>query len=320
MKIKKEKDFQIINKFLNSNFSSPSHQPEWNLLISKYYNTKFYYFTAYKKEKLFGICPVHETGNGYLKTLHSGQFHFIPNGGWIFNKKTEVTEQFYPIPATRMFQCFSLPLIDQFNAIYNLKNQKKFWTLIINLKKNLDEIWRNDLNTKRRNMIRKAEKFGIKIINDDKTDLREFYKYYAKANQKNKLQSLPLNFFIELFTFSKNVYFDILWAENDKVKIAAVVTIYDRNYSFYWLGIPIENTPNLGQGELLQWEAIKRIKEYGCKYYDLCYIQKEKLPHIYKFKKGFSKTEVPIILHTKKSYIYRVLNKTKKYLNATWVL
>ena len=310
----------MIEAFLNNNFSSPTHWPDWNIIISKYYNTKFYYFAAYKNDKLIGLCPVHETNTTWLKTLYSGQFHFIPNGGWIFSDKTEVTEQFYPIPATRMFQGFSLPLIAQFNAIYNFKNQKKFWTLLIDLKKDLDEIWKNDLNTKRRNMIRKAEKYSIKIINDDKTDLREFYKYYTKANQKNKLQSLPLDFFIELFASSKNVHSDILWAENDKVKIATVVTVYDRNYSFYWLGIPIENTPNLGQGELLQWEAIKRTKEYGCKYYDLCYIQKEKLPHIYKFKKGFSKTKVPNILHTKKSFIYRALNKIKKYLNATWVL
>jgi len=313
MQIKKEeKNFSKIIEFLKTNFSSPTHWPEWNLAVSKYYKTRFYYFSAFKNDRLIGLCPVHETNNKWLKTLYSGQFHFIPNGGWIFNEKTEVTEQYYPIPATRMFQGFSLPLIDQFNAIYNLKNQKKFWTLLIDLKKDLDEIWKNDLNTKRRNMIRKAGKSGIKIINDDKTDLREFYEYYTKANQKNKLQSLPLDFFIELFASSRNVHFDILWAENDKVKIAAVVTIYDRNFSFYWLGIPIENTPNLGQGELLQWEAIKRSKENGCRYYDLCYIQKEKLPHIYKFKKGFSKTEVPIILHTKKTIVYKVLNKILK--------
>ncbi len=306
-------DLSKAELFLNTNFSSPTHWPEWNIIISKYYNTKFYYFAASEKDKLIGICPIHETDNGILKILHSGQFHFIPNGGWLFSEKVEVTKKFYPISASRMFQGFSLPLIDEFNANYNLKNQKKFWTLIIDLKKDLDNIWKNDLNTKRRNMIRKAEKSGIRLINDDKTDLREFYDYYTIANQKNKLHSMPFGLFRELFTSSKNVNFDILWAENEKNKTAAIVIIYDKNYSFYWLGITIENTNNLGQGELLQWEAIKRMKDYGCKYYDLCFIQKDKLPHIYKFKKGFSKTEIPIIFHTKKTFFYRALNKTKNY-------
>jgi len=307
--IKKLFDFSIAEAFLNNNFSSPTHWPEWNILISKYYNTKFFYFIAYKKNELIGICPVHKTDNGTLKTLHSGQFHFIPNGGWIFSEETEVTEQFYPIPATQMFQGFSLPLIDQFNATYNFKNLKKFQTLIIDLDKDLDNIWKEDLNSKRRNMIRKAEKSGVEVVSYNKSNLQLFYKYYEQANKRNNLQIQPFNFFRELFTANKNIDFDILAAYQNGNILNFVVTVSDKNYSFYWLGITNNHAPNLGQGALLQWEAIQRSKKHGCRYYDLCYIEKEKLPHIYKFKKDFSKTEVPIIFHAKKTIVYTVLNK-----------
>lgn len=125
MKIRKEFDFSIICDFLKENFSSPTHWPDWNLVVSKFYNTSFFYYTAYKKNNLIGICPVHEHGNGLLKTLHSGQFHLIPNGGWIFNKNTKINESFFSLKSTQMFQSFSLPIIENFKASYNLKKQKK---------------------------------------------------------------------------------------------------------------------------------------------------------------------------------------------------
>jgi lipid II:glycine glycyltransferase (peptidoglycan interpeptide bridge formation enzyme) len=91
-----------------------------------------------------------------------------------------------------------------------------------------------------------------------------------------------------------------------------VVISYDKDYSIYWLGFSSENVPNLGQGELLQWEAIKRMKNYGCKYYDLCYIEKDRLPHIYRFKKGFSKNEIEVGTSNKRPISYKIINRINK--------
>ena len=88
--------------------------------------------------------------------------------------------------------------------------------------------------------------------------------------------------------------------------------IYDKDYAIYWLGINCNNIPNNGQGEMLQWEAIKYAKSKGCKYYDLCFIEKEKLPHIYEFKKGFSKWEVEVPYIMQKPLAYRFINRIKK--------
>ena len=90
MIIKKLTDFNLVEQFLTNTFSSPTHWPEWNILISELYKTKFYYLGAFENGKLIGICPIHEEIKGILKNLYSGQFHYIPNGGWIFNKKTYV--------------------------------------------------------------------------------------------------------------------------------------------------------------------------------------------------------------------------------------
>jgi len=94
--------------------------------------------------------------------------------------------------------------------------------------------------------------------------------------------------------------------------IANVVIVYDKDYSIYWLGNHADNAPNSGQGELLQWEVIKRMKEKGCSYYDLCYIEKKRLPHIYKFKSGFCKNEVSVPHIVYKSLPFNVSNKLYK--------
>jgi lipid II:glycine glycyltransferase (peptidoglycan interpeptide bridge formation enzyme) len=91
--------------------------------------------------------------------------------------------------------------------------------------------------------------------------------------------------------------------------ISAQVMAYDKSFAMYWLGLNAEKMPNLGQGELLQWEAILKAKSAGCITYDLCYIEKERLPKIYEFKKGFSQFEVPVHLVRIRPYSFRLFKK-----------
>jgi hypothetical protein len=51
------------------------------------------------------------------------------------------------------------------------------------------------------------------------------------------------------------------------------------------------------------------MKEYGCSYYDLCFIEPERLPHIYRFKKGFGNLEVSVPVYHRKSLYYKTINR-----------
>ena len=122
---------------------------------------------------------------------------------------------------------------------------------------------------------------------------------------------------MQLYIFNRlnkteNINILYLWAIFEEKTLAITVIIYDKDYAIYWLGINGKDMPNNGQGEMLQWEAIKYVKFKGCKYYDLCYIEKERLPHIYEFKKGFSDWEVEVPLLTQKPLTYKVISKTRK--------
>jgi len=315
MIIKREKNLELIEEFLKNNFSSPTHWPDWNLIVSKFFFTEFFYFTAYEGNDLIGICPVHKSKNGILQNLYSGQFNFIPNGGWIFKRSFKFNFNTFPLKYNESILIFSLPHLIDFNVTYySNKNLDTRLTLVINLDNSLDYIWKNNIDSKRRNKIRKAEKNNIEIelVDVKKMNFKDFYNLYENANKKYNLKSLPEKFFLELINKSKNIGIEIILAKKDNHLLNGVAIIYDKNYSYYWLGFSDDKVPNLGQGELLQWEAIKRMKEFGCKYYDLCYIEKERLPHIYEFKKGFSKDEIPIFILSKRHIWYRILNRIIK--------
>lgn len=309
-------DFSEIETFLQNCFSSPTHWPEWNIAISKHYGTDFYYYIMVESNEIIGICPVHRVKTGILRQNYSGQFLFIPNGGWIFSKNYQLNPNMLPIAPLNSFVAFTLPRLNEFNVTYKQHTTITAQTLIIDLTPDIDQLWKNTIHSKRRNMIRKAEKNGITVEYDDKSNLFTFYNVYTETNKQNGLVSLSYNFFKDLFDNAKNVKYKILWAKKNKEILSGIVVAYDKNYAIYWLGFSKANTPNLGQGDLLQWEAIKTVKAHGCSYYDLCFIDKNKLPHIYKFKKGFSKNEIEVDIISKRSFSYRIVKKLKKLVHA----
>lgn len=310
MKIKKSYDFEKIEDYLKNNFSSPTHWPEWNLLVSKYYGSDFYYFIATDNDEIAGICPVHEEKNGLLRNLYSGQYHYIPYGGWIINK-TNCNRNFnLPLKYNHSAGIFSLPFLKEFNNNI-ITASKTFYTLIVNLDDSLEHIMNDSISYRRRRGIKKALKNNIYVkYLDNCTD--EFYKIYLKFNKRKNLSSMPSEMFAE-FNDLKNIKVKYIWAYKNDTPLYILVIMYDKNYSFYWLGIDNFIELNIGQGELLHWEAIKYSKQIGCRYYDLCYVEKERLSNIYEFKKGFSNWEVEVPFIIKKPISYKILNKIKKY-------
>lgn len=296
--------------FLENNFSSPTHWPDWNELVSKYNDTKFYYLGYFCNKRLIGIFPFHEIKHkAFLKRRQSGQFHFIPNGGWIFSKPINVNEKFFASNFTVSSQVFTLPILKEFNAIY-AKTALTKATLVIDLEKAEEEIWKDEIDSKRRNMIRKAEKEGVKIIEMTTVDqLEEFYKLYAESAAKFASKLMGFQFFKEMFVNSKNISLNIYAAFLGDDQLANVAIVSDKNYSIYWLGNNASNAQNLGQGDALQWHVIKEMINRGCRYYDLCYIEPERLPSIYRFKKGFSNVEIPIEVYSEKTTLFKIFNR-----------
>jgi hypothetical protein len=309
MKILVSKEFEKIELFLQGIPSSPTHWPEWNTTISKFYNTDFYYLIAVKHDKIIGVCPVHSDQKKPLNRLYSGQFMYIPYGGWLLNRSLPIGKEFFPVSQNQSLLSFSLPITNIYPSYSLAGKDKPAETLLIDLNFEENYIWENYIDSKRRNMIRKAEKYKLEIelVTQDNFDL--FYEFYITTYKRYGLISLNKECLFELFFNLKMINFRTTIIKFEEQIISGLVMVYDKTLALYWLGLNAEKMPNFGQGEILQWDAIKHAKSYGCQNYDLCYIEKERLPSIYEFKKGFSKVEAPIQIINIRSLGYKIINR-----------
>jgi hypothetical protein len=306
-------EFDKVEKFLTENFSSPTHYKEWNLVVSNYFKTEFFYFACLDKNKIIGVCPVHRYKNEKKNRIVSGPKEFmIPYGGWIFSEGRKIDSGYFPIRKNENLEIYSLPLLEEFKSVYEgIKVIKNYKTAIINLRKSEEEIW-NNLDQKRRNMIRKAMKNHVQITYLQNENLKEFYTFYSTANDQYGLKNMPFGYFRDLVFTPGNIKVDILAAKFEDNVLGYNVIISDKNYSLYWLGIRKKETENNGFFDLLQWESIKRAKERNCLFYDLCYVEKERLPNIYKFKTDYCKDEYDVLNMNKKPVVFRIINKIQK--------
>ena len=186
---------------------------------------------------------------------------------------------------------------------------KKYATALVELAKTEQEIWQGQIHSKRRNMVRKAEKSSIRIEQFGFDNLDIWYSLLLDMNMKTGIHSQIKIFYEKILKRYHPSKCVILLALLGDEVIAGNMLIGNRNVIHYWQGASKFGVGNYGQGELLQWEGIRWAKSLRSQYYDMCVIEQERLPYIAQFKMGFSKELVPFYCIVKKSFTFRLLNK-----------
>jgi lipid II:glycine glycyltransferase (peptidoglycan interpeptide bridge formation enzyme) len=237
----------------------------------------------------------------------------VPYGGWVFNENETGFENlwrsmsFAPFESFTYWTSFLYDLPESLNKI-----SRKSETGIIDLSPTIDELWQNCVHSKRRNMIRKAEKTGIVIRNYGKEGLKDYHGLMVAMRKKAGLKEVSSEYYDKIIS----EYFPdkalILIAFLNEQPVSGIILLGNNNVMHYWQGASVSDSPNLGQGELLQWEAIKWAKNQGIRFYDLCVIEPMRLPQIATFKLGFTQVQVPFYCITKKSLTFRIMNKIQK--------
>lgn len=311
LKFKLEDNFSLAEKFLSENFSAPSHYPEWNLIVSKTVSSEFYYQFAYYKDKLVGICPVHILRRKILSDFYTGITNaLIPYGGWIFSDETAIDLALLPRKLLQSYNGFTLPSLAEFKVSYcNTDKYLERETTIVDLRKSIDTIWKEELDPKRTYKIRKAQRNEVTVNCSDHFDLDEFYRIYRETYSQYNVTVLPKLYFEQFFSPRTYIKIKFFSAEKSGKPLSLLVVVADKCYAIYLFGFTFERKLNLGQGEILQWEAIKTAKAEGCVYYDLLYTDREKLVGIYEFKRDFSKKFYSFLCFSEKSYFYRAVRK-----------
>lgn len=166
-------------------------------------------------------------------------------------------------------------------------------TVAINVGEPEEEIWSKQITSKNRNMIRKAEKNGLKYTAEyDFASLNEFIQLYEESMKR-------LN--AEAFYFFKKEYY-LKFSEQlrshaflgtirkDEKLISAALFMYSEKYGHYHLAGSNYEYSGLGANNYLLWNAVLEMKKLGVRYFHLGGgYDRNPENSLLKFKKAFHK-------------------------------
>ena len=296
---------KILN-FININGGTVFHEPFFNKLIQKYHKTDFYY-SVDSVDKFKVICPVHVSCNSGCKYISFKPLADVPYGGFIGDYSVSL-RQIKPKFIERVSYA-GMPITNEKENYLPLVGE----TCMVDLSLSEEDIFNKVIHSKRRNMIRKAIKNNIKIIKFDTLDGFELYRPLLEELHSRLCYHLDLYFYRELFRHysQKKQAILLLALFNDRV-CSGNFLIGNKNIFHYYKGASVNDFKSVGQGELLQWEGIKWAKQNGFKYYDLCNLNKEKLPSLYRFKIGISSNIYRYPIYNKTSLSYKILRRINR--------
>ena len=199
--------------------------------------------------------------------------------------------------------CLENDIIAEFTRFHPLLNNQRLaspqmktffsrHTVSLDLSLSEDEIWKNQISSKNRNMIRKAEKEGVTIVESD--DYETFKRLYD--NTMANLHAEEFYFFPQSYyeeykqKFKDNCL--LCFATLDGKVIAGSMFMFSDNYAHYHLSARDRDYSRYAANNLILWFAIRKAKECGCKWFHFgggtTGAEEDSL---LKFKKEFSKIE-----------------------------
>lgn len=305
--------------------------PEYSYLFELNGDGKAHCFVYYQSEKEVVIYPFLKRQINKMKDFSdiSEDLFDITSpygyGGYLRNNENIDIEKFYAVFSD---YCRQNNIISEFVRFHPLLKNHAYcpkqvnlvnWneTVFIDLTVDGEELFYN-FNQKRRNRIRKAQKMGIKIIEDiDMNHLQTFYDIYTQTMQYVAAK--------EYFTFSKEWFEKMIDLFKPKIAlfhaileskvIASGIFIWHENIIQYkFSGISVE-TRHLPANCLLIYEVALWAKERGIKYFHLGggLTQNDDL---FKFKSHFSHDRgqyfLGTVIHNPEIYRYLEMQITEK--------
>ncbi|HHU34615.1 MAG TPA: GNAT family N-acetyltransferase [Bacteroidetes bacterium] len=294
---------QIMDLIQNNN-GSIFHEPKLNKIVSRKFNTDLYYLVD-NQESIKYASVVHATKNGLgLKRYHFKPLGDIPYAGFIGDNIYD-------------FKNFKVGFYEGISYVgfpygIDCKANVRFGeTSMVDLLLDEDYIFNNILHSKRRNMIRKAILNKIVIEKFYSIEgLEKLWPILEVLHKKLGYDDLDFDYYEAILSayFNEHKAF-VLIAKKDGEILSGIIVLGNMNYMHYYKGASKEGVINEGQGELLQWEAIREAKNLGSRFYDLCNLNKTRLPGIYKFKTGISDQIYKYPIYSYSSVMYKVINR-----------
>jgi len=165
-------------------------------------------------------------------------------------------------------------------------------TIIIDLAPEPDELLAA-MKSKWRYNIRLAKRRGVRIREGTPEDLPGFYDMYAETAARDGFLVRPKVYYLDLWQqFLSTGQAELLLASVENETIAGLILFIFSQTAWYIYGASTGQARNLMPNHALQWAAICRARERGCRRYDMwgapdVFNESDRLWGVYRFKQGF---------------------------------
>lgn len=281
--------------------ASVFHTFLWNRIVKRVFATDFTYLAVVDGLAIVGAMPchiVHQTGGADLCLSPPRTYEVSYGGPLTIGPRSGAVGEMLVQGAARLGHRTS---VDVFNGPENsswVENSGldglRLETAYVDLTPDLDDIWIKSLDSKRRNMVRKAQKSGVDVHVCDQSELPEYIDMIAQTAERAGFRPQPADYYSKVLeALSPADGARLYLARRDGRSLAGGIFLRHGSCCYYWHGASAADAGNHGQGELLQWEVIKWARSVGCTLYDLVGVDRERLPNVALFKLGFTKQIVP---------------------------
>ena len=296
-----------IDEIIEGQGGTVFQEYQLNKIVESEFDTDLYYFVD-KPKNISNFSPVHiKKEKSILKRYHFKPLYDIPYAGFI--NESEIDFKEFSIGFLESITYSGLPKIGEEPLNGSITHNGE--TCVIDLSLDEDEIFNTIIQSKRRNMIRKAIKSNITVQSYfTEEGLDHFWPILSELHHKLGYEHLTEEYYRKLMRhYGPQKKAMVLVSFKEEQPISGIIVIGNANSMLYYKGASKQGIKNEGQGELLQWEAIKLAKQLQVKYYDLGNLQKEILPAIYRFKTGFSDRIIKYPVYTGYGLGYKILSK-----------
>lgn len=289
-------DINDINYVLtNSVNSTIFHTIEWSKILEQQFGINesiliarinddpigIYKFGTAKFYKIYSMLTSPVAG---LETVYGGPVA-VKGHDLVIRDLVRSAEQHAIIPLELSIQC---PINYKINLFLSMGYKYDIlYTSILDLNKTEENLW-NGIDRKTRNLVRKAMKNGVNIIEGNLSDVPCYYNMILSTFNRAGIGHLPQGFYEKVISNLKPLDMAKMFlAEYEGTVIGGAIFLCYRNTIYYWHGASYKEYWDLAANNLIQWEIIKWGHTRGYRYYDLVRIEEDRLPGIAKFKMGW---------------------------------
>lgn len=169
-------------------------------------------------------------------------------------------------------------------------------TLFLDLKKRRRDLL-GEMKAKTRYNIRLSRRKGVRVVEAGHHELDLWYKLYRDTARRNNIVVHDLNYFASLLKArsqlsDRNISLHLLMAESEGDFLAGMFLAISKNQAVYLYGASSTEKRNMMGTYGLQWEAICRARQQGCRHYDMFGVSPAAEPShpmygLFRFKTGF---------------------------------